>query len=109
MTANERRRKIIDVLSERRYDKVMNLANEFEVCRRTMINDIYELSLSYPIFMSRGTGGGVFVMDGAKLYIEGRFNRQQSELLQRLAKNLTGKDAEIMKGILLKFGKPEKE
>lgn len=109
MTASERQKAIIEILSVRRYEKMENIAFEFHVSRRTIINDIFELSLIYPIFTSRGTGGGVFVMEGAKLSVENRFSTEQSELLQRLAVTLKGKDAEVMKRILLKFGKPRTE
>lgn len=106
MAASERRQAIIDVLRVRRHDTMDNLAFEFETSRRTIVNDIALLSLTYPIFTNKGVGGGVYVMDGALLSTENRFNTEQTELLKRLSVNLKGKDAEVMKTILLKFGKP---
>lgn len=106
MAASERRQAIIDVLRVRRHDTMDNLAFEFETSRRTIVNDIAVLSLTYPIFTSKGVGGGVYVMDGAMISVESRFNAEQTELLKRLFINLKGKDAEVMKTILLKYGKP---
>ena len=101
---NDRRKAIIDILSLRRHDKIDNLAFELKVSRRTIERDLILLSQEYPIYTTQGTGGGVHVMDGAQLNLENRFSTEQLELLQRLSKTLIGKDIEIMKGILLKYG-----
>lgn len=109
MTTSERRKAIIEVLSVRRHETIDNLAFEFQACRRTIANDVFELSLEYPIYTTKGTGGGVHVMEGASMYVENRYSTEQNELLQRIYKTLDGKDKRIMKGILLKYGKLEKE
>ena len=54
MNTFERRMEIIDILSERRKEQVDNLAFELNVTERTIRNDIYELSLSYPIDTKKG-------------------------------------------------------
>lgn len=64
MRANERRMRLIEELCERKFDTIDNLAFELGVSRRTICYDIEELSLSYPIFTAKGTGGGVWVRDG---------------------------------------------
>ena len=61
MRANERRMRLIEELCERKFDTIDNLAFELGVSRRTICYDIEELSLSYPIFTAKGTGGGVWV------------------------------------------------
>ena len=81
---------------------------EFGVCRRTIITDINEISRAYPIYTSQGAGGGIYVVEGATLSVEKRLNEKQNELLQRLSKNLKGKDAKIMQSILLTFGKTKR-
>lgn len=64
MRASERRMRLIEELCERKFDTIDNLAFELGVSRRTICYDIEELSLSYPIFTAKGTGGGVWVRDG---------------------------------------------
>lgn len=88
MRANERRMRLIEELCERKFDTIDNLAFELGVSRRTICYDIEELSLSYPIFTAKGTGGGVWVRDGYRL---GRryLTEKQRELLERLSAGLT--------------------
>ena len=69
MTAIDRRNAIIEVLCERRRENLKNLAFEFGVSRRTIANDILELTRSYPIETYRGNGGCVKIADG---YYPGR-------------------------------------
>ena len=52
---SERRQMILEVLCQRRFEKIENLATEFEVSRRTITYDIQILSCSYPIYSLTGT------------------------------------------------------
>ena len=61
--ALERRQALLELLCERRYEKMANLAFEFGVSRQTIQNDVLELSLSYPIYTSVGNNGGVYVQE----------------------------------------------
>lgn len=63
MSANERRRAILEALCMRRFDTQVNLAYEFGVTRQTIITDILVLSCDYPIYTTTGGGGGVHVED----------------------------------------------
>ena len=103
MTANERRNAILEVLCQRRFDTVENLAFEFDVSGRTIRNDILILSCEYPIYTAKGNGGGIYVDEKFKLG-KSYLKDEQQELLQRLLPNLDGKDAEVMKSILNTFG-----
>ena len=103
MTASERRNAILEVLCLRRFETVENLAFEFGVTGRTIRNDILILSLEYPIYTTKGNGGGIHVDENYRLG-KSFFKEEQQELLQRLLPTLEGKDAEIMKSILSKFG-----
>jgi len=103
MTVNERRQAILECLCLRRTEIIDNLAFEFNVSRRTIRYDIEILSLDYPIYTSKGNGGGVYVDENYRLgkpYLKS----DQSELLERLLPTLAGKDAEVMKSILNTFG-----
>lgn len=103
MTANERRTEIMETLCHRRQDTMENLASEFGVSIRTIRNDIYVLSLSYPLETVRGRyGGGVKVMDG--FYMNRKYlKHEQQELLERLRTSLADSDLAVMNSILKDF------
>lgn len=103
MTASERRNAILEVLCFRRFDTVANLAFEFGVTDRTIRNDILTLSLEYPIYTTKGNGGGIHVDEKYRLG-KTYFKDEQQELLERLLPSLNGKDAEVMKSIIRTFG-----
>lgn len=102
MTANERKEALLNVLCERREDKICNLAIEFGVCERTIRRDLLELGCSYPIETVKGNGGGVRVADW---YHRGRktLSPEQAALLKKLAPSLEGHDLEVMNSILNQF------
>lgn len=83
--------------------------SEFDVRVWSMSKNDYNRyqwdSRVYPIYTSQGARGGIYVVEGATLLVEKRLNEKQNELLQRLSKNLKGKDAKIMQSILLTYGK----
>lgn len=104
--ATERRQFILEILSDRRFETIDNLANEYNVSRSTIKRDIEIISLSAPIYTSKGTGGGVYVADG--YYISKRYLRPEQEaLLLELSNNLQGEEQKIMNTILLTFAKPK--
>lgn len=102
MTASERRQAIIEVLCVRRHDTSENLASEFGVTKRTILNDVIALSLSYPIYTTQGNGGGIHVEEG---YRSDRkyLSDEEAELLETVLTHLSSKQAEVMQGILKKF------
>lgn len=103
MTASERRNAILEVLCQRRFETVENLAFEFDVSGRTIRNDVLILSCDYPIYTAKGNGGGIYVDEKFRLG-KSYLKDEQQELLQRLLPNLDGKDAEVMRSILNTFG-----
>ncbi len=102
MTANERRSRIVDILYRRKHETRENLAFEFDVCKRTIDNDIVALSFEYPIYTVPGNGGGIYI---DKHYKPNRIKLtdKQAALMQRLARGLTGEDAKVMKSIFDHF------
>ena len=74
---NERRKAIIEILNLRRDVKIENLAFELRVSRRTIERDILFLSADYPIYTTKGTYGGVRVVEGAQLNLPSRFNTDE--------------------------------
>ena len=108
MNALERRQAILELLCERRFEKMENLAFEFSVHECTIRRDIQELSLSYPLYTKTGTYGGVYVMDGFNLRTK-YLNIKQKELLERLKEKLNANDKEILESILTGFTRPMKK
>ena len=104
-STTERRMEIVAILCERRYETIANLAFEFSVTHRTIRRDIEILSLSFPFYTTKGTGGGVHTMDGFRLGMKYLTNAQ-CELLKRLLDTLKGADREVLEGIIKTFQKP---
>ena len=71
MRALERRDKILELLCEKRFLKTADLVREFNTTRTTIQNDILELSLSYPVFTKKGTGGDNMPYEKMKIYFDG--------------------------------------
>ena len=109
MKTLERRQALIELLCERRYDKVDNLAFELGVSWRTICRDIQTLSLSYPIYTECSRGkAGVYVQEGyylGKQYL----TEEQLELLLSLKSQVGDDQRKILDGIVKKFGKVKKE
>lgn len=106
MKASERRQLILELLCERRFEKIDNLAFEFSVNECTIRRDIQELSLSYPIYTITGPYGGVYV---SKDYYLGKkyLSPEQTTLLKELSYSLKGTNRTIMDSIIKSFGRPE--
>ena len=68
MSQNKRQRQILEKLCQRRRDTCANLAQEFNVSTRTIMRDVQELMLEYPIHTSQGKYGGIWVEDGFYLF-----------------------------------------
>ena len=104
MSANERRRAILEALCERRFDTEVNLAFEFGVSKRTIATDILELSCNYPIYTVSGGigGGGVYVEEWYRLDCK-FFTDKQLELVERILPHLQGEDYETMLSMICSF------
>lgn len=92
-------------LCERRHSNLIELIREFKVSRRTIIRDLEVLSCSYPVFSTKGNGGGVHIADWFRLNKK-YLTTQQTALLQKLSLNLEGEDLITMNEILSTFGQP---
>ena len=87
-SAIERRQQVLEAISDRRTERIENLASEFGVSRRTIERDILVLSCSYPIVTVQGAAGGV------------------RALLRSLLPGLQPDQQETMQRILSAFAKP---
>lgn len=105
MKALERRQAIIELLCERRFEKIENLAFEFSVNECTIRRDIQELCLSYPIYTKTGTYGGVYVADDyylGKQYL----SKEQRNVLENLMQTVDDDQRKALQSIISKFGRP---
>ena len=99
MAAAERRQAILEALCVRRHETRENLAREFGVTKRTIESDVLILSLTYPIYTTQGTGGGIHVMDGFYLS-KSLLSDKEIAFLQNLLPSLTGEARRTMLGII---------
>ena len=109
MNAMERRQAVLEALCERRHETLDNLAVEFNVSKRTICNDVLELSLTYPIYTVCGRhGGGIYVDDGfylGKQYL----SPEQIAVLEQVSTKCDIKQQEVISSIIKKFGRKKKE
>ena len=105
MKALERRQALIELLCERRHDKIGNLAFEFGVNEKTIRRDIQELSLSYPIYTECSRGkAGVYIEES--YYLGKQYLQQEEEkLIRRLITESFGEDKARLIRILKRFSK----
>ena len=102
----ERRQAIIEILCDRRNETIDNLAFEFKVNRRTIRRDIEILSITFPFYTTKGTGGGIHVVDGFKLGMK-YLTKEQADFLESILHNYSDKEKEILVEILNTFKMPE--
>ncbi|MBQ8749063.1 MAG: HTH domain-containing protein [Clostridia bacterium] len=106
MKASERRQEIFEILCDQRHATMDELANQFNVSRRTIITDIRELSLIYPIYTVCGKyDGGVYLSDNFKLGKKDYLTPEQEEVLNQLSSLSTFEQREVLQSILKKFGR----
>jgi len=104
--ASERRQEIFEILCDQRHATMDELANQFNVSRRTIITDIRELSLIYPIYTVCGKyDGGVYLSDNFKLGKKDYLTPEQEEVLNQLSSLSTFEQREVLQSILKKFGR----
>ena len=104
--ALERRERILDILCEKRFVTTEYLVNEFKTSRPTIQNDIIELSLSYPVFTKKGTGGGIYIAKG--YYRDKRYltDNQEKALLSAIDK--VDKETQVLlESIIKNFSRPK--
>ena len=87
----ERRQLILNVLCERRTETIDNLAFEFSVHRNTIKKDIEVLSFYFPLFTTKGTGGGVHLVDGFRLGMKYLTDKHYT-VLKGISERLSGEE-----------------
>ncbi len=103
---DERRRRIIEYLCNRRHETLDNLAFEFGVSKRTIRYDIEILSRLYPIYTVTGTYGGIYILDGYRLDNR-HLTDKECGVLERLAEEANKEDKIVIYQIIKTFSKPK--
>ena len=99
---SERRRKIIEIISIRRYDTMRNLACEFGVSWQTIFRNMQVLAEEYPLIITRGNGGGVALPKG--YYVSQRYlTPKQEGAIRRNLDVVNPEDRAIFESILSDF------
>ena len=103
MTAAERQDQIMATLYKERKATMKSLAAACSCSIRTVYSDIETLTLSYPLELNRGHGGGVEL---AEWYQPQRATLcpEQLEVLQRLMNSAQPEDRAALGSILDQFG-----
>ena len=101
----ERRQQMLEYLCEVRSTTRSKLMQEFSVSKNTVDRDLQILMCSYPIEMSRGTGGGVRIAEGYSLGLK-YMSPVQIDLLKRLSEMVAGEELVILQGIIKKYSNP---
>lgn len=103
MNATDRRMEIISILVVSGNVTAGELAQEFGVTRRTILNDVVALTYGYPIYTKQGAGGGIFIMDGYKPY-NNTLTPLEQERLKKMYHMAEGQDKKILERVLRKYG-----
>lgn len=102
MQPNERRKRIIELLSFRRHETMGNLANEFGVSRGTIIRDITILQADYPIIPKRGYEGGVSLPDG--YYVNAKhLSPKQVDAIRKCIRTVNPELIPVLESVLQDF------
>ena len=105
-TAFERRIEMLYLLSRYKKSSFVELANLYEVSTRTIYADIVFLSRYAPIYTKNGKNGGVFLMNEYRNDLNLHLSKDEEELLEKLAANLNGRNAQLLRNVLNKYSMP---
>ena len=103
MRTSERRMELIRRLYVRKHDTMANLAFEFDVSVRTIQRDLDYLSGLYPIYLLRGGHGGGVYIEQNHFPRRAFFTKEEQAFLVKISQTLSGRDLEIVEGMLLNF------
>lgn len=110
MSADERRRAIMEELQSRGYATRGNLAFEFGVSIRTIDNDLLHLPGDFPVYTTKGKCGGIYLpKDYGHKHRARYLTDKQRSVLERLAEGADGEDKSVMESILAAFARPNRE
>lgn len=103
----ERRIEMLFFLAKQRKSSIVELAENYSVCRKTAYNDIMFLSRYAPIYTKRGMFGGIFLNDESHKNLLLYLSDDEERLLKKLSVNLDNAAKYHINNILNKYSKPK--
>lgn len=100
-----RRVLILDILNRRRSITMTELAQEMQVCTRTIRRDISELAMLFPIETACGNNGGVYVSDDEWTLFDNELSKNEENFLVTILPSLAPDEQNVMFKILRKFSR----
>lgn len=101
----DRQIQILNILLSRGKDTAANLAHEFEVSLRTIMYDIESLSLTFPITMMKGRGGGIEI-DKRFIINNQYFSNEEINYIRKcIEKNMCAADKVMANNIIKKLAR----
>ena len=100
---DHRRLEIISILVVSGHVTAGELAQEFGVTRRTILNDVSALTYGYLIYTKQEACGGIFIMDSYKPY-NNTLTPLEQERLKGMYDAAEGEDKKILERVLRKYG-----
>ena len=107
VTKSERQRRLLEIISARRYETIRNVAEELGVSRYTIMRDLDEVTDIASFYTVPGRyGGGIYAVDGW-YYSRTYLSADQETLLRALLPGLQPEDRKRMQDILNTFARPK--
>lgn len=108
MTMNklDRQRKLLEIVSARRYETMPKLAQELGVSRYTIMRDLNEVAEIAPLYTTTGRHGGVHAVKGW-YYSRSYLSHDQEALLRSMLPMMDPSKQEMLEQILLTFSLPK--
>lgn len=107
ITAFERRIEMLFFLTKQRKSSIVELAENYSVCRKTVYNDIMFLSRYAPIYTKSGINGGVFLIDDYRNSMFFYLSCDEEALLYRIMATLPLSEKNIVANIINKYSQPK--
>lgn len=111
ITAFERRIEMLFFLTKQRkssiVELIVELAENYSVCRKTAYNDIMFLSRYAHIYTKGGVNGGVFLMDDYRNSMFLYLSCDEESLLYRIMATLPLSEKNIVANIINKYSQPK--
>ncbi len=101
----DRRMEILSILMNQNIISRLELARRFSVSDVTICEDIIALSRFAPIASKMGRYGGVYIIDQYKRE-KAYLSRDEEKLIEKLIKQLSGKEQFLLQMVLYKFAMP---
>lgn len=101
----DRRMEILSILMNHNLISRLELARRFSVSDVTICQDITALSRFAPIASKMGRYGGIYIIEQYKRE-KAYLSREEEKLIEKLMKEHSGKEQQLLQMVLYKFALP---